>query len=119
VADPEVHIKNGLAGLYFLLVVFAIKSIFTFSEDEGIAGAILYLFPLAIAVVATVKYKSWTKFSIITGLVLAVLETVDFMAGLFDGMGNVGSIAWIFLRIAAIACLFNAFKWQKKAKQKN
>jgi hypothetical protein len=118
VADPEVHIKNGLTGLYFLLIVFVLKCIFTLFTDGGIVGAILYLFPLAIVVVATIKYKSWTKFSIISGFVLAVLEMVEFMVGLIDGMGNAGAVVWIFLRIAAIACLFNALKWQRKVNKK-
>jgi hypothetical protein len=96
------------------LFIFDIKCIVPFFTGEGIAGVILYLVPLAIAVIVTVKYKNRTKFSIISGLILAFLEMIDYIAGIIGSMGsNAGATAWILARVAAIACLYYAFKWQR------
>jgi hypothetical protein len=124
-ADPETHIKNGLGGLYLLMLILGIKSavLLFILGMEGLTDASLYLIPLLIVTIAAIKYKSWTKFSIIAGLVLACLETLDYTAGIIIGIGAsegktnsvVGMFIWIYLRLAAIASLLNALKWKLKA----
>jgi len=121
-ADPEIHIKNGKYGLYFLLFIFSIKSIATyyyiFKEYAshivaGINSAIYFLL-FIIVLLGTVKYKTWTKFSIITGLVLVTSELVfDYLLSLLYGNASVNIWA-ILIRIYAIYVLYNAFRWKQK-----
>jgi len=128
-ADPESHIKKGLYGLYFLLFIFGLKSIatyyYTFKEYAShiVAGldSAIYFILFIIVLLGTIKYKTWTKFSIITGLILASSELIfDYLLLLLLGMISTNNmILAILIRVYAIYVLFNALRWKQKLHSKS
>jgi hypothetical protein len=125
-ADPETHIKNGRSGLYILLFILGFKCILTyyinFKEYTShiVAGisAIVYFIPLIIALVATIQYVRWTTFAIITGIIFAFLELVDYAMGIpnsiTSGTNGASLLIWILIRISALCMFYNAWKWKHK-----
>jgi hypothetical protein len=125
-ADPETHIQQGRSGLYLLLFILGVKSIFTYyTALEQYASHIvagisftIYFVPLLLVLTAAIKYKSWTTFAIITGMVLSVLETLDYAMGI-PGSINAGTngvtvLIWILIRISALYLFYNALKWKRR-----
>jgi len=127
VTAPEIHIENGRAGLYVLVFLLGFKSIWTyyalFSEyaSHFVAGvsSTVYIVPFIIALIAAIKYKTWTTFAIYAGLILAVLEVVDFVSGIPESAnsGSSGFVIWLFVRAGMLYALFNAFKWRLRQKE--
>jgi hypothetical protein len=127
-ADPETHIKGGRSGLYILLFILSIKSIFTYySAFKGYASHIvagiscmIYFIPLLFVLVATIKYTRWTIFGLIVGSVLSLLEMIDYVMGIPDsissGTNGASFLIWILIRISALYLFYNAWKWKSKQK---
>jgi hypothetical protein len=128
-ADPEIHIKNGRSGLYFLLFVLGFKCIWTFSSVfekytsyviAGVSSAI-YIIPLLIVLTAAVQYKNWTAFAIIAGIIFSLLEMLDYVtgipAGISSGANGATFVIWILIRVSALYLLYNAWKWKRKQKK--
>jgi hypothetical protein len=124
-ADPGVHIKNGKAGLFVLLLIFAFKSIWTYyntfstyaSHIVAAISTLVYLIPLLIVFVSICTYKTWVMFSLISGGVLSVLELIDYIFGILgslqSGEAVVSSLVWILIRVSALYLLYNALKWKR------
>jgi hypothetical protein len=127
--DPETHINNGRSGLYILLFILAFKSIWTYYNTfKGYASHIvagitstIYFVPFILALIAGIKYKSWTTFAILTGIILSILELIDYAFGIpssiIAGANGVTLLIWILIRISALYLLYNAFKWKRKQKE--
>jgi len=129
-ADPEVYIKNGYSGFYILLFILGFKSVFTyyqnFKEYEShivsIITCSIYAVPLLLVILLIIRYKYWTKFALITGIVISVLEFIDyglalpnsFMSG--SGSNVVMFLFWIAVRICILCIFYNAYKWKRKQK---
>jgi hypothetical protein len=125
-ADPGTHIKNGRAGLFVLLVIFAFKSIWTYyntfsAYTSHIAAAIsmlVYLVPLFIVLISILVYKKRVVFSLIAGGVLSVLELVDYIIGILGSLSSgetaVSLLVWVVIRLSALYLLFNALKWKRR-----
>jgi hypothetical protein len=112
-ADPEIHIKKGRLGLCFLLLILLLKVMVGFHNNVYL----IYLIPLIIVLTAAIKYKSWTEFSIIAGLILAILEMLEyvFTVTVLPSLLHKGYVFfWSFVRIGIINLLFNAWKWKRK-----
>jgi len=128
VTDPEIHIKNGRPGLYVLSFLLILKSVMTYYNTfnvhashvvAGIVGAI-YFVPFLFALIVTIKYKTWTTLAILTGIILSVLEMIDYVVGIPDIVrsGNAGVvIIWMIARISILYVLCNAFIWKRKQKE--
>ena len=127
-ADPETHIKKGKYGLYFLLFIFGLKSIITYygtyKENSfhilaGIYTAI-YFVPLVIVLLGAIKYNIWTKFSIISGLILASLELIDFLIAQFNNTISSNHLVYgMLIRAYVIYLLYHALKWKQKMHTKS
>jgi hypothetical protein len=129
-ADPQTHIKNGRSGLYVLLFILGFKSIWTYYSvftqytSHVVAGisCTIYFIPLLLALIAALKYKSWTTFAIITGIVLSILEMIDYVAAIpgsiSSGTNGATFLFWILMRISALYLLYNAIKWRRKQKER-
>jgi len=127
VTAPEIHIENGRSWLYVLVFILGFKSIWTyytlFSEyaSHFVAGvsSTVYIVPFIIALIVAIKYKTWTTFAIYAGLILAVLEAVDFATGIPESAnsGSSGFVIWLFIRMGLLYAMFNAFKWRIKQKK--
>jgi hypothetical protein len=128
VADPETHIKIGRAALGGLSILLTIKSALSYyilfnafgSHYVALIGNTVYFVPLLLTLLITIKYKSWPTFSIITGIVISVLDMVDFLSAIPQTInsGRGGSfVVWIFIRIGIIYSLCVAFKWRRKQRK--
>ncbi|QQO10042.1 hypothetical protein [Breznakiella homolactica] len=129
VTDPGTHIKNGRTALYALLFILAVKSLFTyfstFSEYSShlVAGisSTLYLIPLLLIAAAAVKYAQWTRFALIAGMVVSIIEMLDYIlavpGSIASGTNGMTMVIWIALRISVWCTLYNAFKWKSKQKE--
>jgi hypothetical protein len=129
-ADPETHIKNGRTGLYILLFILGFKCIWTYYINfkeyashivAGISGAI-YFIPLVLVLIAAIKYTRWTTFAIITGIVLSLLEMLDYAiaipGSISSGTNGVTLVIWIAIRISTLYLLYNAWKWKQNKKER-
>jgi hypothetical protein len=124
--DPGFHIKNGKSGYYVLLFILLIKSIFAYytafkgSESHSVAAisSSIYFASLVLALVFFINYVRWTKVSLYLGIILSVLEFVDYAigipSGISSGVNGASILIWVILRIAALYLFFNALKWKNK-----
>ena len=130
-ADPDAHVKNGRSGFIVLFFLLLFKCIFTYYSNfldysshliSAIFGMI-YLYPLLLALIAFVKYAKWTKFALITGMIISVLEMLDYLIAvpnsLKSGAVGVTVIIWILIRVSAFCIFFNAFRWVLKKNDSN
>ena len=121
-ADPNTHIKSGKTGLFALLFLYIINSIFQIVTG-GIYTGIFYLLLIIILLVAILKYKKWQTFSLIAGIILALLQFFDYIIGIFfmiqagELNPNISMLIWIAIRVGILVNLFNAFKWKLKLKK--
>lgn len=127
-ADPEAHIKNGRSGFIVLFFVLGLKCIFTYynifkeysSHIVSGISMIVYFIPLLLALIAFIKYVRWTKFALITGIIISVLEMLDYLIALPNSImaetNGASLLIWILIRISAICIFFTAFKWKIKNK---
>jgi hypothetical protein len=124
-ADPETHVRNGKSGLYVLLIIFALKSITTLYSGSLVytpavmfATAAIYLIPLLIVIISIINFKRWVSFALIAGVVLSILELIDFALGIPGAIllsGRVPLLAiWLLIRVGVLYILFNALKWKRK-----
>jgi len=128
-ADPEVYINNGRSGFLIILIILAIKSIFTYyqifteysSHILSLYISAIYFVPLLIALFFVYIYKHWTKISIIGGMIISILEFVDYGLGLPEslrtGSGSNAAMMlfWIALRVCVLFIFYNAFKAKIKS----
>jgi hypothetical protein len=130
VTDPGFHIKNGRSGYSVLLFVFGVKSLFTYytsfeeyaSYFAAVISSAIYFVPFLLLLAAFINYARWTTFAIFAGLILSVLEFVDYIMGIPNsirsGANGVSILIWMILRIMALYLLFNALKWKNKQKER-
>ena len=123
-ADPNTYIKGGKNGLLIFLFLYAFKSIFQIVSGDSFV-AILYIIPFFIFLVAVIQYQKWLSFSLIAGVILALIEVLDFTSGIGDVIVEVDarslpSMLWflfiIGIRTKALCYLFRALKWKSKVK---
>jgi len=124
VSDPETHINIGRSGLYILLFFLIIKAGWTYysafqkyaNHIVSIISCAVYFIPFIYVLIITIKYKSWTKLAIISGIIIALLETVDFIVGIPESIKAGGSsfIIWLIIRISALYVLCDAFIWKRR-----
>ena len=119
--DPETHIKAGKVGLCILVFIFAFKTVVNIATAGVIVGMI-YLIPLLILLAALLRYKKWLSFALYAGVILSILEMIDYLLGIPSILQARSSlptlVIWIGLRISAFANLFDALKWMRKGKAK-
>jgi len=125
-ADPETHIKNGRSGFYVLFFILLLKCIITyysnykeyFSHIVSIISSMVYFIPLLFSFIVFIKYFKWTKFALFTGLIISILEMVDYLYALpnsiIKGTNGATLLIWILLRIATICIFIGALKWKVK-----
>jgi len=127
-ADPETHIKIGRAALAGLLILLTIKSALSYnilfkafeSHYVALIANTVYFIPLLLTVLITIKYKSWPTFSIITGIVISILDMADYLSAIPQLLksGRGGSfVVWIFIRIGIIYSLCVALKWRRRQRK--
>jgi hypothetical protein len=139
-ADPDLHIMEGLVGFWCLLFLLLIKSIITYitayfeynSHFTSIFSSLIYFIPLLIVLFLIIIYKKWTKFALIICFIIAILDFIDYSVSLFiklasgiDGkfldsfkMVIIQIIIWLPIRIGILYLLYNAIKWRKKIEKK-
>jgi len=121
--DPEVHIKYGRFTLgaysFFLLCNFYFDYNATAAEYGSLVGLIanvtslsLFLFFLML----TIKYKHFTKFAPLAGIVLMIMEIIILFALPNDYGSKVINVAYI--RVLLLYLFYNALKW-KHAQEKS
>jgi hypothetical protein len=120
-ADPEVYINNGRSGFFILMFILGVKSIYTYYQtfkeyDSHIVSLIasaIYFIPLLAALFFTYFYKRWTKLALIGGIIISVLEFVDYgfalPASLKAGSNAAWILFWIALRVCVLFIFYNAF----------
>jgi hypothetical protein len=127
-ADPEVYVKNGCSGFYILLLILGLKSISTYyqtfkeytSHIVSLISCSIYVLPLFLIILLIVRYKYWTKFALITGAIISILEFIDyilalpnsFMAG--SGSNAIMLLFWLGIRVCVPCIFYTAYKWKKK-----
>jgi len=120
-ADPGTHIKAGKTGLFLLLLLLALKGIFSI-VSQSIAAAALFFVLMLIVLAAILMYKKWLTFALYAGLVLSALETVDYVSGIpaviQSGIRPVSMGVWVLYRVSIFANLFNALIWMYRGKTK-
>jgi len=128
-ADPEVYINNGRSGFLIILIILAIKSIFTYyqvfteysSHILSLYISAIYFVPLLLALFFVYIYKRWTKIAIIGGMIISILEFVDYGLGLPEslrtGSGSNAAMMlfWIALRVCVLFIFYNAFRAKIKS----
>jgi hypothetical protein len=128
-ADPEVYINNGRSGFFILLLILAIKSIYTYyqifieysSHILSLYVSAIYIVPLLAALLFLYIYKRWTKLALIGGIIISILEFVDYGLGLPEslrtGSGSNAAMMlfWIALRVCVLFIFYNAFKAKTKS----
>jgi len=123
-ADPEVYINNGRSGFYILLFILGLKSIVTYYQNYqgynshivSLISSSLYIVPFFLVIILLLIYKRLTKFALITGIVISILEFIDyglalpnsFMSG--SGSNAISLLFWIAIRVCVICIIYNAFK---------
>jgi len=137
VTDPETHIKKGRSALYVLLAILFIQSVYnfftsleTYTSDEwasmtaaqsyfaaGIISA-LYFIPFLFILLAAIKYKAWTTFAILSGIIIAALEMIAYIILSINSF-SYGIAAALLIRIGVLFTLFNAFKFKRRQKKAN
>jgi len=129
-ADPEVYVKYGRSGLFILLFILTVKSIFNYyqiykayeSHLVSIISDSVYVIPLILVALMAIFYKRWTMFALIAGIAISILEFTDYAIALPGSLPNTNIIMvilWIFFRVSVILILFNALKWKRKSKNMN
>jgi len=133
-ADPEVYINNGRSGFFILLIILGAKSIYTYYQifkgynynshivsriTSDINFIILYVFnaiyivPLLAALLFLFFYKRWTKLALIGGIIISVLEFIDYgwalPANLKAGSNAAMVLFYIALRVCVLFIFYNAF----------
>lgn len=113
--DPEVNIREGFLGLWFLLAIFILKTVVGFVVD-GFGGAI-YLIPLIIILLAVIRFNKWTGFAVHAGLILSVLEFIEYILGAFGSQSVISIIIWSLIRAGIFVKLLSAFQFYRKEKK--
>jgi len=127
-ADTEVYVNNGRSGFYIILLILGLKSIFSyyqiynkyFSHLVSLIVSAIYFVPFLFALFMLIIYKKWTKFALIGGIIVALLEFVDYGLGLPDSIkpdsgSSVGMIPfYIALRVCVLFIFYNAFRYKQK-----
>ena len=80
-ADPDTHIKSGKTGLIVLLFLYAINSVIQILTGDVLVG-IFYFFAIIILLAAVLKFKKWQTFSLVSGLLLAIMQFFDYLIGI-------------------------------------
>jgi len=128
-ADPDVYINNGRSGFFILLLILAIKSIYTYyqvfneysSHILSLYVSAIYIVPLLVGLFMLYFYKRWTKTALIGGIIISILEFIDYGLGLPESLrSGSGSNAammlfWIALRVCVLFIFYNAFKAKTKS----
>jgi hypothetical protein len=128
-ADSEVYVKNGRSGFYILLLIFGLKSAFTYyqvfkesaSHLISFISSFIYVIPLFIVILLTINYKRWTKFALITGAIIASLEFIDYALALPDTISSMSAstsitlLLWAVIRVSVLCMFYNAFKMKKNS----
>jgi len=131
IADPEYHIKSGKGAYYILLVILGIKSIFTYfsmvkeyaSHFVAAIASAVYIVPLLLALLVLIFYSRWTTFAIYFGLILSILEFIDYLSGVPSTIQSgtnfnpVSILLWVGFRVSVLLIFFNALKWKIKQKK--
>ena len=130
-ADPEVYINNGRSGFFILLIILGAKSIYTYyqvfkeyaSHIVSLITSAIYIVPLLAALLFLYFYKRWTKLALIGGIVISLLEFVDYgmalPASLKAGSNAAMVLFYIALRVCVLFIFYNAFKAVKRRKEIN
>ena len=77
--------------------------------------------PLLAGLILLYIHKRWTKFALIGGIIISILEFVDYGLGLPESLrSGAGSNAammlfWIALRVCVLFIFYNAFKAKTKS----
>jgi len=120
-ADPEVYISNGRSGFFILLIILGAKSIYTYyqvfkeynSHIVSLITSAIYIVPLLAALLFLYFYKRWTKLALIGGIIISVLEFVDYgwalPANLKAGSNAAMVLFYIALRVCVLFIFYNAF----------
>jgi len=128
-ADPDVYINNGRSGFFILLLILTVKSIYTYyqifnqysSHILSLYISAIYIVPLLVGIFLLFIYKRWTKFALIGGIIISILEFVDYGLGLPEslrtGSGSNAAMMlfWIALRVCILFIFYNAFKAKTKS----
>jgi len=119
--DYEFNIQKGRKGLWLLVFVIGLKVVL--GVAIGNVETLVYVIPLIVVLLAAIKYNSWNTFAIYAGLVIAVLEILDYAVGTITDFANTSSISLPFvivfmgLRISALNYMITALKWKIKQKK--
>jgi len=120
-ADPEVYINNGRSGFFILLIILGAKSIYTYyqifkeynSHIVSLITSAIYIVPLLAALLFLYFYKRWTKLALIGGIIISVLEFVDYgwsLPAYFKAGSNAAMVLfYIALRVCVLFIFYNAF----------
>ncbi|MEJ5285112.1 MAG: hypothetical protein ACP5Q5_09465 [Brevinematia bacterium] len=124
-ADPYFFISKARYSLVFYvfimmlkiflspLLIFLNKNInFEYSYLMTI-NLFVYFIPTIIVIIGAIYYKKFPRFSIISGLIIAILEMFDYLYGVYSFLSSdftniATSIMWIIARIYAIYFLLKA-----------
>ncbi len=124
-ADPYFFISKARYSLVFYVFIMMLKiflSPLLIFLNKNInfeyfylmtVNLFLYFIPTIIVVIGAIYYKKFPRFSIISGLIIAILEMFDYLYGVYSiSDPNVfdikSSILWIIARIYAIYFLLKA-----------
>jgi len=123
-ADPEVYINNGRSGFFILILILGVKSIYTYyqtfneytSHIVSLITSAIYVVPLLAGLILVYFYKRWTKLALIGGIIISILEFVDYGSSLPNSL-RLGSgsnaamiLFWVALRACVLFIFYNSFK---------
>jgi hypothetical protein len=128
-ADPEVYISNGRSGFFILLLILGVKSIYTYyqifqeynSHIVSTISSAIYIVPLLAGLILLYIYKRWTRPALIGGIIISILEFVDYGLGLpaslkaDSGSNAAMMLFWIALRVCVLFIFYNAFMAKTKS----
>ena len=81
----------------------------------------IYIVPLLVGLFMLYIYKRWTKLALIIGIIISILEFVDYGLGLPESLrAGSGSNAammlfWVALRVCVLFIFYNAFMAKTKS----
>lgn len=117
-ADPYVHVKEGRAGVWVFAVFLFAKVLLSPWINPGgdvAVALVLYGVPGSILVWLATTYRSNPKRAVIIGLVIGVLETLDFAWGALGkiaagqpSLTGAGIVIWGIFRVGALITLWRA-----------
>lgn len=118
-ADPLFVIKKSRLYIVIFIAFLFIKSIFPIfqylNNNLNIFGLIgqegIYFIPFMYLLITTLSFKSMPKTAVYSGLIIGILETLDYgVGGILNLNINLVFIVFFLLRIGCIIALINAAK---------